>query len=59
MLLCQAAELYLAMDMVKEGIDMFIAAADWGKAKKVAKELEPRLVTALCIMIVHNICSSS
>ncbi|XP_071116630.1 intraflagellar transport protein 172 homolog isoform X1 [Haliotis cracherodii] len=37
-----AAELYLATDMVKEAIDMFIACADWGKAKKVAKELEPR-----------------
>ena len=38
----QAAELYLSLDMVKEAIDMFIAAGDWNKAKKVAKELEPK-----------------
>ena len=44
---CQAAELYLSLDMVKEAIDMFIAAGDWNKAKKVAKELEPKCVTYL------------
>ena len=33
--------------MVKEAIDMFIAAGDWNKAKKVAKELEPKCVTYL------------
>lgn len=37
-----AAELYLSLDMVKDAIDMFIAGGDWNKAKKVAKELEPR-----------------
>ncbi|XP_012943117.1 intraflagellar transport protein 172 homolog isoform X1 [Aplysia californica] len=37
-----AAELYLSMDMVKEGIDMLISAGDWNKAKKVAKEMDPR-----------------
>lgn len=29
--------------MIKEAIDAFISAQEWGKAKKVAKELEPRL----------------
>ncbi|KAK0069568.1 intraflagellar transport protein 172 isoform X1 [Biomphalaria pfeifferi] len=37
-----AAELYLSMDMVKQGIDMLITAGDWNKAKKVAKEMDPR-----------------
>ncbi|CAC5423828.1 IFT172 [Mytilus coruscus] len=39
----QAAELYLTVDLIKEAIDMFIAGEEWNKAKKVAKELEPRL----------------
>ena len=38
----QAAEMYLSMDMVKEGVDMLISAGDWNKAKKVAKEMDPR-----------------
>ncbi|KAK2158150.1 hypothetical protein NP493_1800g00020 [Ridgeia piscesae] len=37
-----AAEIYLQADMVKEAIDAFIAGEEWGKAKKVARELEPR-----------------
>lgn len=39
---CQAAELYLSVDLIKDAIDMFIAAEEWNKARKVAKELEPR-----------------
>ncbi|VDI67558.1 intraflagellar transport protein 172, partial [Mytilus galloprovincialis] len=39
----QAAELYLTVDLIKEAIDMFIVGEEWNKAKKVAKELEPRL----------------
>ena len=38
-----AAQLYMGVEMIKEAIDAFIAAKEWGKAKKVAKELEPRL----------------
>ncbi|XP_076029417.1 intraflagellar transport protein Oseg2 isoform X2 [Oratosquilla oratoria] len=37
-----AAQLFLAGDLVKDAIDAFIAGEEWGKAKKVAKELEPR-----------------
>ncbi|XP_064625451.1 intraflagellar transport protein 172 homolog [Lineus longissimus] len=37
-----AAELYLSVDMVKEAIDAFMDGEEWNKAKKVAKELEPR-----------------
>ena len=40
--LSQAAEMYLRIDMIKEAIDAFIAGEEWNKAKKVAKELEPR-----------------
>ena len=38
-----AAQLYMGVEMIKEAIDAFISAKEWGKAKKVAKELEPRL----------------
>ncbi len=38
-----AAQLYMGVEMIKEAIDAFIAAQEWSKAKKVAKELEPRL----------------
>lgn len=38
----QAAEMFLRCDMTKEAIDAFISAQDWAKAKKVAKELEPK-----------------
>ena len=40
----EAAEWYLRVDMVKEAIDAFMAAEEWSKAKKVAKEYEPRSV---------------
>lgn len=36
-----AAQLYISMELMKEAIDTFIAAEDWSKARKVAKELEP------------------
>ena len=38
-----AAQLYLAVEMVKEAVDAFVAAHEWSKARKVARELEPRL----------------
>ena len=38
-----AAQLYLGVEMVREAIDAFIDGEEWAKAKKVAKELEPRL----------------
>ncbi|KAM4529832.1 intraflagellar transport protein 172 homolog [Fundulus diaphanus] len=37
-----AAELYLNMDLIREAIDAFIEGEEWNKAKRVAKELEPR-----------------
>lgn len=45
--LFQAAELYLNMDLIKEAIDVFIGGEEWNKAKRVAKELEPRFQTTL------------
>lgn len=39
----RAAESYLSVDKVKEAVDAFIAGEEWSKAKKVARELEPRL----------------
>ncbi|KAJ8919865.1 hypothetical protein NQ315_006394 [Exocentrus adspersus] len=36
-----AAQLYVSVELMKEAIDTFIAAEEWGKARKVAKELEP------------------
>ena len=38
----QAAEMYIQVDMVKEAIDALIGGCEWNKAKKVARELEPR-----------------
>ncbi|KAF7654055.1 hypothetical protein LDENG_00075250, partial [Lucifuga dentata] len=37
-----AAELFLRADLIKEAIDAFIEGEEWNKAKRVAKELEPR-----------------
>ncbi|XP_056873005.1 intraflagellar transport protein 172 homolog [Takifugu flavidus] len=37
-----AADLYLSVDLIKEAIDVFIDSEEWNKAKRVAKELEPR-----------------
>jgi intraflagellar transport protein 172 len=39
----QAAQLYLGVEMIKEAIDAFLEAQEWTKARKVARELEPRL----------------
>ncbi|XP_030627149.1 intraflagellar transport protein 172 homolog [Chanos chanos] len=38
-----AAELYLNLDLIKEAVDAFMEGEEWNKAKRVAKELEPRL----------------
>ena len=38
-----AAQLYLGVEMVREAVEAFIAGEEWSKAKKVARELEPRL----------------
>ena len=38
-----AAQLYLGVEMVREAVEAFIAGEEWAKAKKVARELEPRL----------------
>lgn len=43
-----AAQTYLANDMVKEAIDTFIIADEWSKAKKIAREFEPRFVHHIC-----------
>uniref|UniRef100_A0A674II76 Intraflagellar transport 172 n=1 Tax=Terrapene triunguis TaxID=2587831 RepID=A0A674II76_9SAUR len=37
-----AAELYLNLDLIREAIDAFIEGEEWNKAKRVAKELDPR-----------------
>ncbi|KAM4772549.1 intraflagellar transport protein 172 homolog [Rhinophrynus dorsalis] len=37
-----AAEFFLNIDLVKEAIDAFIQGEEWNKAKRVAKELDPR-----------------
>ncbi len=34
--------MYLSVDMIKEAIDILMDGGEWNKAKKVAKELEPR-----------------
>ncbi|XP_051954406.1 intraflagellar transport protein 172 homolog [Xyrauchen texanus] len=39
----EAAELYLNLDLIKNAVDAFIEGEEWNKAKRVAKELDPRL----------------
>ena len=39
-----AAQLYLAADMPKEAVDVFITAEQWSKARRLAKELDPELM---------------
>lgn len=36
-----AAQLYISVEMFKEAIDSLIAAEDWSRARKIAKELDP------------------
>lgn len=49
LMLFQAAELYLNVDLIKEAINDFITGGEWNKAKRVAKELEPRYKDKLAI----------
>jgi intraflagellar transport protein 172 len=41
----QAAELYLKVDLIKECVDAFIACEEWGKARKVAEQLDTSLIS--------------
>ncbi len=33
----------MSIDKIQEAIDVFISGEEWAKARKVARELEPRL----------------
>lgn len=48
----KAAELYLNMNLIKEAIDVFIEGEEWNKAKRVAKELEPRFKDTFTINVI-------
>ncbi|XP_070555163.1 intraflagellar transport protein 172 homolog [Ptychodera flava] len=37
-----AGDLYLSADMIKEAIDTYMEGEEWDKAKRIAKEIEPR-----------------
>lgn len=39
-----AAQLYLAAELPKEAVDVFIQSDNWSKARRLAKELDPSLV---------------
>lgn len=39
-----AAQLYLAAEMPKEAVDVFIQSENWGKARRLAKEINPQLL---------------
>lgn len=39
-----AAQLYLAAELPKEAVDVFIQAEQWSKARRLAKEVDPQLV---------------
>ena len=40
----QAAEIFLKVDLTKDCVDAFISAEEWGKAKRVAEQLDKSLV---------------
>jgi hypothetical protein len=42
-----AAQLYLGVDMVREAVDALADGGEWDKARKVARELEPRVKDSL------------
>lgn len=40
-----AAQLYLAAELPKEAVDVFVKSENWGKARRLAKEIDPNLVS--------------
>lgn len=40
-----AVQLYLAAEMPKEAIDVFIQSENWSKARRLAKEIDPQLLS--------------
>lgn len=40
-----AAQLYLAAEMPKEAVNVFIQTENWTKARRLAKEIDPEMVT--------------
>ena len=50
-----AAQLYLGVEMVREAVEAFISGEEWAKAKKVARELEPRLEALVDEKYKHNL----
>lgn len=40
-----AVRIYLAADMPKEAVDVFIQSENWSKARRLAKEIDPQLLT--------------
>lgn len=52
MFVSKAAELYLNLDLIKEAIDVFIKGDEWNKAKRVAKEMEPRFLERPSVTMV-------
>lgn len=40
-----AVQLYLAAEMPKEAVDVFIQSENWSKARRLAKEIDPQLLS--------------
>lgn len=40
-----AAQLYLAAELPKEAVDIFIQSENWSKARRLAKEIDPELLS--------------
>jgi intraflagellar transport protein 172 len=40
----QAGEMFLSVEMVKEGLDMYMAGEAWDKAREIARNIAPRYV---------------
>lgn len=41
----QAVQLYLAAEMTKEAVDVFVRTENWSKARRLAKEIDPQLLS--------------
>lgn len=43
--IAMVVQLYLAAEMPKEAVDVFIQSENWSKARRLAKEIDPQLLT--------------
>lgn len=50
-----AAQLYLAAEMPKEAVDVFIQSDNWNKARRLAKEIDPQVFKSLVVDLIFKL----